>query len=312
MEQQGPHVSAPTEDLVERVLDLKPDEFAQWPEAVRDLAGNISAEFFLVRYNPFINPETVYANVLARLRQARLSLSKAYDEEITRRIKNFWRAYMDDLHFREELERRLRRKLPKESVDSRPNTLVECSTDATDLRMALPMMVVSPTTTEEVQYLVKLANEMHFALVPRGGGTGLTGGAIPTSYRTVVLSLSRFKRILDIDTENLILCAQAGVITLTAIKAADEQGLLFTVDPASKAGSSLGGNISGNSGGPFAFEYGTTLDNILVLPHGHAHGRGPGGQAAQPSPAQDIARRGGRVRGAAPGPGGQARSRGPG
>ncbi len=248
---------------MERVLGITTEQFAAWPESVRDLAGMLSEEFFLVRYNPFINPETVYANVLSRLRQARPSLSPEVDQDLTRRIKSFWNSFVQDQHFRDELVQKLRKKLHKESIDIQPNTLVECSTDATDLRMALPMMVVAPTSTEEIQFLVQLANDMGFALVPRGGGSGLTGGAIPTAYRTVVLSLSRLKRILDVDPENMTICAEAGVITLNAIQAAAEQGLLFTVDPASKAASSIGGNISENSGGPFAFEYGTTIDNIL-------------------------------------------------
>jgi FAD/FMN-containing dehydrogenase len=80
------------------------------------------------------------------------------------------------------------------------------------------------------------------------------------------------KRILEIDTKKRLFCAQTGVITLDAIRAAADHDLLLTVDPASKAASSLGGNVAENAGGPFAFEYGTTIDNILsykmVLPAG--------------------------------------------
>jgi FAD/FMN-containing dehydrogenase len=148
-------------------------------------------------------------------------------------------------------------------VIARPGALVENATDATDLRMELPLLVVEPDNTEQVAALVRLANEMKFALIPRGGGSGMTGGAVPARKRTVIVNTTRLTRIDPVDAEGPSISCQAGAITQSVTKAAAEAGLLFTVDPASKTASTIGGNISENAGGPCAFEYGTTLDNLL-------------------------------------------------
>ncbi|WP_461210342.1 FAD-binding and (Fe-S)-binding domain-containing protein [Desulfocurvus sp. DL9XJH121] len=263
MPYKGPHISIPPDPLVERVLGVADKEFKQWPEHVREAALDLTAELFLIRYNPFIDPELVWKSVQSSFAQTKLAMSEEYSSAIATGMFRFWNRFTDDMKFRDELIKRLQQVLPPDCIDLRPNSRVECATDATDLRMELPMLVLHPATTEHIRDIVRLAGEMHFALVPRGGGSGLTGGAIPADKRSVILSLAKLDAILDIDTENRVLCVQSGVITLDAINASAKQGQLFTVDPASKTASSIGGNISENSGGPFAFEYGTTIDNIL-------------------------------------------------
>ncbi len=91
----------------------------------------------------------------------------------------------------------------------------------------------------------------------------MTGGAVPARKRTVIVSLTRLTRINPVNTEELSLVCEAGVLTHEVIKAAQKVDLFFSVDPASKLASTIGGNISENAGGPCAFEYGTTLDNLL-------------------------------------------------
>lgn len=272
----GPHISISDERILTRVLGLtaSPEEggFAQWPDSVRELAMSLAAELFLVRYNPFVDAGLVRESVDRKLSIARPSLSGEFPRLLASAVAGFWERYEADRAFAALLKERLAAFLSAELIGDAANTRIECATDATDLRLELPLFVLFPETTEQVRKIVRLANEMAFGIIPRGGGTGLTGGAIPMFTRSVVLSLARFKKIIDVDPETMLLTAQAGVITLDAIKAADEQGLLFTVDPASKAGSTLGGNIAENSGGPFAFEYGTTIDNIasfeMVTPQG--------------------------------------------
>ncbi|KAB1442104.1 FAD-binding and (Fe-S)-binding domain-containing protein [Pseudodesulfovibrio senegalensis] len=264
MAQLGPHISISDEQLMSRVFGMVDMQgFSSWPENVRQLATNLAAELFLVRYNPFIDPELVRTSVERRLNMSKPLMSGEYPKIISAAIQEFWRQFDADAVFREQLVKRLRSFMPDENIGNEPNCIIESATDATDLRMELPMLVVFPTEEEHVRNVVRLAAEMGFGVIPRGGGTGLTGGAIPARQRCVILSMSRFKRIKDIDPDNKTLTAQTGVLTLNATKAAAEQGLLFTVDPASKAGSSLGGNLSENAGGPFCFEYGTTIDNIL-------------------------------------------------
>ncbi|RQD67324.1 MAG: FAD-binding oxidoreductase [Desulfonatronovibrio sp. MSAO_Bac4] len=263
MANKKPHISMPTEKLVKRVLDMNPESFKSWPESVRDLALSLAGELFLIRYNPFINHDMVQKSVWSTLNNERSTLSPQYFQEISQRLEKYWQTYLDDLEFKGQVSRNLSKHLNPKNIVTAPNTIIECSTDATDLRMELPMMVLFPETTSEIQSIVRMANEMNFAIIPRGGGSGLTGGAIPAMRRSVIISMSRMKKILEIDKENMTLCAQTGVITLDAIKAAAKEDLLFTVDPASKAASSLGGNVSENAGGPFAFEYGTTIDNVF-------------------------------------------------
>ncbi|WP_045216682.1 FAD-binding and (Fe-S)-binding domain-containing protein [Desulfonatronovibrio magnus] len=263
MSNKKPHISLPADKLITRVLRMSQENFNSWPESVRDLALSLAGELFLIRYNPFINPDLVQQSVWARLNSERSTLSPQYFQDISTRLEKYWQEFIADQEFKGQVIRNLSRHLLRNNIVTTPNNLIECATDATDLRMELPMMVLFPENTKEIQSIVKLANEMGFSIVPRGGGSGLTGGAIPATRRSVILSLSRLKKIIDIDKDKLVLHAQTGVITLDAIKAAAKQDLLFTVDPASKAASSLGGNISENAGGPFAFEYGTTIDNIL-------------------------------------------------
>ncbi|MGE4504186.1 MAG: FAD-binding and (Fe-S)-binding domain-containing protein [Desulfovibrionaceae bacterium] len=264
MAEIGPHISVSDEQLLKDVLGMIDlDEVGRWPERVRGLAASLAAELFLVRYNPFISPRMVKTSVDRRLNMSRPILSGEYAKILHAAINEFWAGYDADQAFRTQLLERLKAVLPAKNVGREANMLVECATDATDLRLALPLLVVFPETEDEIVALVRLAGEMGFSIIPRGGGTGLTGGAIPLHGRTVVLSLARFKEIVKVDRSNMTLTAQAGVITLDAINATKKRGALFTVDPASKAASSIGGNVSENSGGPFAFEYGTTIDNLL-------------------------------------------------
>ncbi len=263
MPNKQPHSSLEPEVIIEQVLNISPSQFEGWPESVKKLALELASELFIIRYNPFINPQSVQKSVFFRFENERGGIAPKFYQIISQGLERYWQEYLEDQRFKEKVKKKISRHLSSENIATNPSTLLECSTDATDLRLDMPMMVLFPENTAQVQAVVRLANEMEFGLVPRGGATGLTGGAIPCSRRTVVLNTGRLKKIMDIDPETMTLTAQSGVVTLDAIKAAGHKGLLFTVDPASKAASSLGGNISENAGGPFAFEYGTTLDNIL-------------------------------------------------
>ena len=263
MAHKGPHISISPDYVVNRILRINIDDFAEWPESVRHLAIAIAEELFLVAYNPFINVETVRHSVHARFERESMALAHYFANAIGEGITMFWSAYEAERSFREELISALRNILPGECILSSPSALVASATDATDLRMELPLLVVEPDSAEQVAALVKLANDMKFALIPRGGGSGMTGGAVPARKRTVIVSLTRLTKIGPIDLENMTVTVEAGAITQNVIKAVDAAGALFSVDPASKQASSIGGNVSENAGGPSAFEYGTTLDNLL-------------------------------------------------
>lgn len=262
MNYRGPHISISPEYVVNRILKINLDEFARWPQSVRKLAADIAEELFLVAYNPFISDSAVKASVAAHYSSESQSLAHQYAMAISEGITMFWSAHEAEKLFCKELEERLSAIMPDDCILRRRGALVAAATDATDLRMELPLLVVEPETPEQISALVKLANEMKFAIVPRGGASGLTGGAVPARRRTVIVSTTRLTA-RSINRAALSMTCQAGVITQDAIDFAASQGLLFTVDPASKTASTIGGNVAENSGGPYCFEYGTTIDNLL-------------------------------------------------
>ena len=132
-------------------------------------------------------------------------------------------------------------------------------------------LVVLPADTQQIAAVVRLCNEHRVPLVPRGGGTGYTGGSVPT-HGGVVLGLDRLNRILRIDDESLFAVTQPNVITGDLQDAVERGGLFYPPDPASLKECAIGGNVAENSGGPRAFKYGVTTHWILgleaVLPTG--------------------------------------------
>ena len=263
MPHKGPHISIAPDFVVNRILRINLEDFADWPESVRHLATEIAEELFLVAYNPFVDSATVKASVKERFDREVFALAHHYANTIGEGITLFWSGHEAEVAFRKELVERLGAFLPPDAIVTRPSALVACATDATDLRMELPLMVVEPANAEQVSELVKLANELKFALIPRGGASGLTGGSVPMRRRSVIVRTTRFTKMSPVDHENMSVTLDAGVITQAAIDAVAKEGFLFTVDPASKTASTIGGNVAENSGGPFAFKYGTTLDNLL-------------------------------------------------
>ncbi|WP_035756218.1 FAD-binding oxidoreductase [Hugenholtzia roseola] len=145
------------------------------------------------------------------------------------------------------------------------------SKDHTEDYSFLPDVVLKPANTEQVSQILRFCNAHHIPVTPRGGGTSLSGGALPVR-KGVVLSMERFNRILDIDTLNLQATVETGVITEVFQEAVKEKGLFYPPDPASKGSCFIGGNVAHNSGGPKAVKYGVTRDYILnmevVLPTG--------------------------------------------
>ena len=263
MRHKGPHISIAPDHVVNRILKINADDFAEWPEAVRNLAISIAEELFLVAYNPFIDAELVRESVRGSFERESVALAHYYATAIAEGLTMFWSAHEAEAAFRERLLDAISDILPAECILREPAALVENATDATDLRMELPLLVVEPDNAEQVAALVRLANDMKFALIPRGGGSGMTGGAVPARKRAVVVSMTRLTRIGPIDLEAMTVTCEAGALTQQVIDAVAAEGALFTVDPASKQASSIGGNVSENAGGPSAFEYGTTLDNLL-------------------------------------------------
>ncbi len=145
------------------------------------------------------------------------------------------------------------------------------SYDGTPLLGNLPDATVFADSVEQVAEIVRLANEERFAIVPRGSGTGLSGGSIPVES-SIVLVLNRWNRILEIDEDNLTVRVQPGVITAHIHQAVEKRGLFYPPDPGSMTICTIGGNIAENAGGLRGLKYGVTKDYVMglqaVLPTG--------------------------------------------
>ena len=129
---------------------------------------------------------------------------------------------------------------------------------------ATPAAVVIPNSTEEVSEVVKIARRYDQPIVPRGAGTGLSGGAI-AELGGVVISLTRMTNILEIDAENQLAVVEPGLVNIELTEAASKHGLYYAPDPSSQRACTIGGNVAENSGGPHCLAYGVTTNHILGL-----------------------------------------------
>ena len=142
--------------------------------------------------------------------------------------------------------------------------------DAT-ARSYLPDAVLFPKNAKEISAILSLANKEGFFVIPRGSGSGMTGGALAVSGGVIIV-MARFNRILEIDNDNLIAHVEPGVVTGRFHQAVEREGLFYPPDPSSSEFSTLGGNLAECAGGPRAVKYGVTRDYVLgleaVLPTG--------------------------------------------
>ncbi|MFC1837461.1 FAD-binding oxidoreductase [Thermodesulfobacteriota bacterium] len=144
------------------------------------------------------------------------------------------------------------------------------SYDSTGMEF-MPEAVVFPGSAEEICAIMELANREIFPVIPRGAGTGMTGGALPVAGGLVLVT-SRLNKILEIDTENQVAVLEPGVVTGVFQEAVKREGLYYPPDPASREFCTMGGNVAECSGGPSAVKYGVTRDYVLglevILPDG--------------------------------------------
>ncbi len=181
---------------------------------------------------------------------------------------------------RAKIQKQLDHIVGKENVCFDPFTLISHATDATDWRLCLPLAVVYPSAETQVAPLLDAIQQLKLRAIPRGGGTGLTGGSVPVRENCVVINTEKLNAIEGIkkmqhnkakDGHTVpVLKVGAGVITQDAMSAAEKEGLVFATDPTSAWASTIGGNISENAGGKTAVLWGTAIDNIfsysIVLP----------------------------------------------
>ncbi len=186
--------------------------------------------------------------------------------------------FRQDVSSMPDLRMRIKRELGPivgaENVLFDPFSLVSHATDATDWRLYLPLAVITPETEAHVAPLLAAIARLGLKAIPRGAGTGLTGGAVPLRSGCIIINTERMNHIRSISERELTLengakvtthvtDVEAGVVTEMAMEHASEHGLVFATDPTSAWASTIGGNIAENAGGKMAVRWGTCIDNLL-------------------------------------------------
>ncbi len=245
----------------------------------------VLGDMWVVVRNPFIQDD------LLGNKRRRLALIQALNhrlEQISSRADNNPQALqlvkqtkiaVDDFEnwfprqivLRKRVLKRFRKVTRADIVDFSGLARVSHVTDASDWRVEFPLVVVSPETEQQIQLIVQACLDLNLSIIPRGGGTGYTGGAVPLTADCVVINTEKLETVYDIrerklpgvDTLVNTIAVEAGVVTKRVSEAASKLDLVFAVDPTSQDASCIGGNIAMNAGGKKAVLWGTTLDNLV-------------------------------------------------
>ncbi len=214
--------------------------------------------------------------------------ARRQNNESVKRLLELARSAVDQFSNEFELTLQLRKRALRElsRITRRDNiqfdglARVSHVTDATDWRVEYPFVVLNPDTEEEIASLVRACIALKLTIIPRGGGTGYTGGAVPLDKYSAVINTEKLETLSTVEHRVLpglsepyatIHCG-AGVVTRRVMEAADNSGLVFAVDPTSADASCIGGNVAMNAGGKKAVLWGTALDNLaswrMVTPDG--------------------------------------------
>ncbi|HSD53893.1 MAG TPA: FAD/FMN-binding oxidoreductase [Burkholderiales bacterium] len=196
-------------------------------------------------------------------------------------VDAFEREFDATIDLRRRALRRLARSTRRDNVQFDGLARVSHVTDATDWRVEYPFVVIAPDTEEEVAEVVRDCIELGLTIIPRGGGTGYTGGAIPLTRRAAVVNTEKLdalgaiemQRLAGVDRDVPTIRCGAGVVTRRVMDVAEAAGCVFAVDPTSADASCIGGNVAMNAGGKKAVLWGTALDNLaswrMVDPNGY-------------------------------------------
>jgi FAD/FMN-containing dehydrogenase/Fe-S oxidoreductase len=245
------------EVLIHRRNPFLLQELADSGERRRRLFANMEKDLSLVERNA--GGEARVLEVLATCRTL---------------FAEFRREIEETPDLRRRLASELGRVVGRDHVLFDPFALVSHATDATDWRLHLPVAVVMPDDEAQVAPLLAAIGRLGLKAVPRGAGTGLTGGAVPLRANCVVVNTERLNRIRGIgertlrlpdgsDTKASAIELEAGVITERAMEEAEHHGFVFATDPTSAWACTIGGNIAENAGGKDCVLYGTCIDNLL-------------------------------------------------
>jgi FAD/FMN-containing dehydrogenase/Fe-S oxidoreductase len=185
-------------------------------------------------------------------------------------VQRFARRFDDVGALRQRCRKLFSRHTAKDNIKFDGLSRVSHVTDATDWRVEYPFVVLTPDTEAEMAGLVAACVELGLTVIPRGGGTGYTGGAVPLTWKSVVINTEKLEQMTEVEFVQLpgvdkpvaTVWTGAGVVTQRVADAAERGGHVFAVDPTSAEASCIGGNIAMNAGGKKAVLWGTALDNL--------------------------------------------------
>lgn len=240
-------------------------------------------DIFIIDRNPYIQYDIVENPAklknLYKRHQRRLATVKEganSDQQVLEfiaKIEQLDEAFFKKLKETKKLQEKIFNKLKhitaSGNIQFSPFHRASQVTDATDWRVEYPIVVVYPDSVHEVQELVKAAKKLNLVIIARGGGTGLTGGAIPLLPNTMVINTEKLNRIGNIETtvingkEVPTITVDAGTVTEDVMEYCEHQNYIFATDPTSAWACTIGGNIAENAGGKKCVMWGTCIDNIL-------------------------------------------------
>ncbi|WP_040728067.1 DUF3683 domain-containing protein [Thiomicrorhabdus sp. Kp2] len=184
-------------------------------------------------------------------------------------VEEFAAWFPKQVVLRHKVLKRLKKCTREDNIDFGGLARVSHATDATDWRVELPLVVLTPDSEQETIEMVQACIDLELTIIPRGGGTGYTGGAIPLHEATAVINTEKLEFMSLVEQVELPMIGKvptvrtgAGVVTRRVSEQAERFGYVFAVDPTSQDASTIGGNISMNAGGKKAVLWGTTLDNL--------------------------------------------------
>ncbi|HIP81268.1 MAG TPA: DUF3683 domain-containing protein, partial [Leucothrix mucor] len=246
----------------------------------------VLGDIWIVKRNPYIqddlleNEKRRYSLMQTMRERLERIRDRADGNELTielvdiacQSVDEFATWFADYFALRKRAKRKFKAITRKDNIKFDGLARVSHVTDATDWRVEYPFVVLTPDTEEEIALLVQTSIKLGLTVIPRGGGTGYTGGAIPLDAMSAVINTEKLETLGEIqkrtdlhgvDEAVSVIRADAGVVTRRVSDAADKVGLVFAVDPTSQDASTIGGNVSMNAGGKKAVMWGTTLDNLV-------------------------------------------------
>jgi FAD/FMN-containing dehydrogenase/Fe-S oxidoreductase len=244
----------------------------------------VLGDLWVVKRNPYIqddllnNPKRRDALVEAMHHRLKQIVERAQGNEQAleladrafQAVRDFEKWYPRTAERRKAAERLFKKHTRDDNIRFDGLSRISHVTDATDWRVEMPFVVLTPDTEEEMAALVQDCIELGLTVIPRGGGTGYTGGAVPLDELSAVINTEKledlgkveYRKLPGVDVEYATVGAGAGVVTKRVSDLAVANGLVFAVDPTSQEASTIGGNVAMNAGGKKAVLWGTALDNL--------------------------------------------------